>query len=312
MKAVHSYKFDKARPMLESFGGPAIVKPLITIMALSAATIRRHHDDFVLITDDIGAKLARACNMPYSEIVSVGHEFGSHDCFWIHSKLYAYATMDCPFVHYDTDILLWDPLPQEFLSSDLFNFHSEAFAWPIYEQRLERLSSAGIKLPSYEERYPANKSPINMAIFGGHDVDTINSYGAELLDLMEDNDRFYGKSDAAVSAMEGGISYIEQALGSYIIQSKHGKKVTPLLKEHQVVSGQAVPGIKITHMHSLKQAAQAQGKIIELQAKLDKKLKEVAPDVHSAVAEFTKPEVDIAALIQEANSNDSNLASQEA
>jgi len=310
MRAIHSYKFDKLRPLLESIGGASVVKPIITMMALSAVSIRKHHDDFVLITDDIGAELAKACSLPYSKVVSVGYEFGSHECFWIHSKLHTYATIDCPFVHYDIDLFLWDPLPKEFLDNDIFNFYSEAHVWPRYEQILENFIASGVKVPLYDKLYPENKSPLNMAIFGGHDIKTIKSCGQELLDLMETNDRFYNKSDEIVYAIENGISYIEQALSSYILQSKHRKRVVPLLKEHQVLSGKTVPGIKVTHLHSLKQVAQAQGKINELQAKLDSKLKYLAPDVHSAVAKFTKVKVNIDDMIKEANLNDSNLTNK--
>jgi hypothetical protein len=297
MIAVHSFRSDKVRPWLEAVGGAAMIKPMVQIMSLSASTIAKHYDKFVLITDDAGKRLAEACEMPYSEILSVGESFDSDPCFWVHSKIHAYATVDEPFIHFDTDMFLWDSLPQEFMDSPILGFHTESFGWPKYEEYRENLVAAGMNLPDYHETYWTNHSPINMAMMGGHDVSAIASYAKEILALVDQHGKFYNASDELKLAMDQSMAYIEQALGSYILQSKYGKRVTTLLTERQVINGLTVPGIKLTHLHGAKQRAMSSGDTLTLTLKLQKRLQEINKKVCDAVEEFTAPDVNISNLI---------------
>lgn len=290
MIAVHSFRSDKIRPWLQSIGGPAMVKPMLQIMALSSATISKHHPEFVLITDDAGKEMAEACRLPYSEIVSVGENFDSDPCFWVHSKLHAYSMMDSPFVHFDTDIFLWEQLPEDYLSSLVFAFHTEAFSWPVYERYQENLQKIGFVLPKFGLNWWLNKAPLNMAVFGGNGVGlkAINRYADMILRAVKGHDGFRNYSESDKAVVDESLPYIEQAQASFFIQGSEGLKAELLLTENQAVNGLEVPGVRITHLQAFKQRAMREGKTLDLMLRLQKKLKEVNEDVSSAVEDFTK------------------------
>lgn len=297
MKAVHSFRSDKLRPYLEMVGGPELLKPAIYIMALSAATIRKQHKDFLFITDRLGQELAEACKLPYTEVQCVGEAFDSHPCFWIHSKVHAYSTVHEPFVHYDTDFFLWDALPADFLDSEIVAFHSETFAWGKYEEYNSNLLSAGFKLPPFMQTYWTSRMPINMALFGGKNWRAINEYGKTLQQFITDHNGFNTSTDDQRFALEKSIALIEQLWVSYIIQDKLSIPITKLITERNILENTG--DAKVTHLHGFKQQAMKSGKTDELLFKLEAKLNEVDPEVYSAVRKFVASGVDIDAMVME-------------
>lgn len=299
MKAIHSFKSAKIRPMLQSIGGPAALKPLVSIMALSAASISKHFENFVLITDDAGKEMAEACALPYKEIVSVGPEFKAIPDYWIESKIHAYAETNEPFIHFDTDLFLWEPLPEEYLKAEVFAFHSETFAWPLYEQYLATWSEIVPNLPPLHKEHFTNRMPVNMAIFGGNNWRAINEYAKFIQRFVADNNGFKDLTPEAAHNVDKSIAAIEQLWGSYLIQDVAKIPIQMLLTESQISSTTKVPGIALTHLHGLKQRLDKEGKTGELLQKLSAKLKDINPDVYNAVERYTSSEVDIDALLKE-------------
>jgi len=304
MKAIHSFRSDRFSPYFEMVGGREIIKPVIYIMALSAATIRKQHKDFLFITDRLGKELAEACKLPYTEIECVGESFDSHPCFWVHSKVHAYTTIHEPFIHYDTDFFLWDALPANFLANDVVAFHSETFVWSKYQEYNENLINAGFTLPPFMQTYWTSRMPINMALFGGNNWKAINEYGDTLQQFIKDNHGFNYATDEQRSVLEQSVALIEQLWGSYIIQDKLKIPIAQLLTERNILkkSGDA----KVTHLHGIKQEAMRTNQIPQLLVKLEAKLNEVNPEVYSAVREFVTSDVDVDAMILEAT-NGKNL-----
>ena len=311
MKAIHSLKSDKMRPMLEALGGPSVLKPAIQIMALSAVTIREHFDDFVLITDSAGRRMAEQCRLPYTSIVEVGDSFGSDPSFWIHSKLHAYKNAGGPFVHFDNDLFLWEPLPKAYLEADVFAFHSETFLWGRYEQYRTALESSGLSLPKLHEKFPSSRMPVNMAVFGGNDHESIAHYAGYVLEYLDDHEGFLDATPAQKEALEFGIAYLEQLWATYLIQDVRQVRIELLLTEEQALKGLQVPGVALTHLHGAKQQAMKDGKIQELMFKIGCKLREWSPEVYSAVERYTDPSVDVDSMIKE-QGNGQNPAGQDA
>jgi hypothetical protein len=305
MKAFHSFRSDKFKPYLDMIGGRELIKPAVYIMALSAATIRKYHEDFTLITDDAGKELAEECRLPYSKIVSVGTGFESDPSVWIHSKLYTYRTTKEPFVHFDNDIFLWEALPQGFLDNEVVGFHSETFLWYKYEDYRQTLLNVGVPIPALRETYPTSRMPINMAVFGGQNWQAINQYAEFLEDYLRDRAYFFDATDEQKTALEKSIALIEQLWASYLIQDRMKVPITTLLTENDIQHGTSA--LKLTHLHGFKQKAMRDGKTLELLLKLQNKLKEVDPAVHSAVQKYLGAKVDISAMIKE-QSNGQNLS----
>jgi hypothetical protein len=297
MKAVHSLKSDKLKPFIESIGGAEVIKPAVQIMALSACTIRKHFDDFVLITDDIGKELAESCQLPYTEIISVGDKFESDSCFWIHSKIHAYHTIKEPFVHFDTDLFLWDALPKEFLEQEVFAFHPETSLWNKYEEYRDNILEAGVNLPRLDRTYWTSRMPVNMAIFGGTNFKAINQYAGFVLEFLADNNGFIDSPEAHKKAIDVNIAFIEQAWVSYLIQDSMRIPIETLLTQKQVLEDTQIPNVKLTHLHGAKQKAMETNTVPQLMTRLSTKLKEVNKDVHTAVNKRCAPFTDIDSLL---------------
>jgi len=298
VKAIQSFRSDNIRPALESFGGPAMVKHRIMLMALSAASISRYYPDFRYLTDDAGKYMAEECKLPYTEIISVGENFSSDRLFWVHSKFAAYACSE-PFIHFDNDLLLWAPLPDRVHAADVIGLHGESFGWPTYESWLARAANIPC-MPKLQNLYFANRTPINMAIFGGNDTATINKYAAEVMEIVEGPmQSLRNLSDSEKEDMKYLMPVIEQLWGSYIIQSKYNKKVHFVLTELEITKQIQKEDVKLTHMQDSKLYLQKDPKkLFEVIAKIESHLKQINPEVHSAVSKFTSSPAALEAITE--------------
>jgi len=243
--------------------------------------------------------MAEACNLPYTEIVSVGSSFGAVSDYWIESKIHVYAEMREPFVHFDTDLFLWEALPAEYLAADVFAFHSETFMWPTYEKYLSAWTELILNFPKLHKEYFTSRMPINMAIFGGNDWRAINRYAKFVQEFVDSNNGFKDIAPADAYTIDKNIAAIEQLWASYLIQDREKLPIRMLLTEEQVLKNDQVPGVALTHLHGIKQKMDQEGKTEELLQKLSAKLKEINPAVYNAVEAYTSDEVDIDALLKE-------------
>jgi len=152
---------------------------------LSVGLARRYYADTVLVTDDAGAALL---------IDGLGLEFGSvslalnalaeHDPdWWALGKLHAYAEQREPFLHIDSDVYLWKPLPEDLLTAPLIASHPEyaELGRSCYRPDvLERdLRAGGGYVPPELEHYMPIGGVVraeNCGIFGGNRIDFIRHY----------------------------------------------------------------------------------------------------------------------------------------
>ena len=152
---------------------------------LSLRAARRHYPDTVLITDEAGKRLLTG---------GLGLEFGTVSTelerlreadpdWWALGKLVAYSIQDQSFVHLDTDVFLWKPLPADIAGADVFA------QCPEYFQRrsgrgVEEIGNAftdcGSRLPDEWEWAVSRDDAIvreeNCGIVGGSRVDFIRHY----------------------------------------------------------------------------------------------------------------------------------------
>lgn len=297
MIALQSFRSDNIRLAIESIGGPELIKGIITKMALSAASISKHYSEFRYITDDAGAYLAKECKFPYTVVESVGASFSSSPAFWVHSKLKAYQC-DEPFLHFDNDIFLWEPLPDIAHKSEVIAFHGESSLWPIYEEAIDKLSTIK-SFPKLHEIYFANKAPINMAIFGGKNVAAIKAYAKEVLATVDALNGFNDLNADEQQIIREANYVIEQLWASYILQSKLNIKVECLVKESDMYRGKTVPDIKLTHLQDAKRNLEKNpAKLMETFYKIEDNLKRINIDVYNAVQSFTSSHKAIEELVE--------------
>jgi len=191
MKAIWSFW---TRPY-EARTGRTWCKPLHHLLAwgLSLATARRHYPETCLVTDRAGKKLL---------IDTLGLQFGAVSTelerlnhadpdWWALGKLATYSMQDQPFLHIDTDVFLWKPLPPEVAEAPVFAQCPEYFHRNSDRSSREiehAFSSCNAQLPIEWEWAASREDALfreeNCGIVGGCRVDFLRHYAQTAVNLV--------------------------------------------------------------------------------------------------------------------------------
>jgi len=97
---------------------------------LSVNTARRHYPETTLITDRLGKKLlVDQLGLPFAYVSTELDRLAEADPgWWALGKLVAYSLQTEPFVHVDTDVFLWKPLPKTVSEAPVFTQCPESYA----------------------------------------------------------------------------------------------------------------------------------------------------------------------------------------
>ena len=191
MRAVWSFW---SRPF-HAYYGNIWCKPLHHLLAwgLSLQAASRHYPDTVLVTDRPGkALLVDQLGLPFSAVSTELERLRDADPgWWALGKLVAYSIQDQPFVHLDSDVFLWKPLPRHLLDAPVFTQNPEGFHDDDPHYRPQDIEWAfgqeALKLPrewawarSSGGHYPAE----NCGILGGSHVEFLRYYARTAVDLV--------------------------------------------------------------------------------------------------------------------------------
>ena len=162
---------------------------------LSVYAARQHYPQTRLVTDDAGARLlVDQLQLPFEHVSTSLNALKSHDPgWWALGKIAAYREQEEPFVHIDTDVFLWQPLPERLAQADLFAQNPE----PIFPgascyrpEELERALLEGAEgwLPDEWKWYRNAAGKSSRAeccgIFGGRRIDFIQHYASTALKML--------------------------------------------------------------------------------------------------------------------------------
>jgi hypothetical protein len=191
MRAVWSFW---SKPF-EAYYGRIWGKPLHHMLAwgLSVRTASRYYPETVLITDLPGKNLlVDRLGLRFSEVSTELETLNDADaCWWMLGKLLSYSLQDRPFVHLDTDVFLWKPLPEYLHDAPVFTQHPEGF-WAndanYHPEHIEAAFAAqSLKLPVEWEWTRSNRRYLpaeNCGIVGGSDVNFLRHYARTAIDLI--------------------------------------------------------------------------------------------------------------------------------
>ncbi len=161
---------------------------------LSFETARRHFATTSLVTDQGGADLlVNRLGLQFDEVSTDLDDLGDvNPEWWALGKLHAYARQETPFVHIDSDVFLWEPLPNELLQAKIFAQNPEIrgqddpayrvfdFVWAIRQ--------AGGWLPKKLDWYHQHHSDQFLVpccgLFGGTDLAPIRDYANLGINMM--------------------------------------------------------------------------------------------------------------------------------
>jgi hypothetical protein len=173
-------------------------RPLHHLLAwgLSLRVASRHYPETVLITDSAGKRLlVDQLGLPFTQVsTELDRLQGADADWWVLGKLVAYNIQDRPFLHLDTDVFLWNPLPPRLLQAQLFAQHPEypgahpthCFGGP--HEIEQSFAAVGLELPA-EWHWARSQDDAffpqeNCGIFGGTNIEFIRYYSGLSLDLV--------------------------------------------------------------------------------------------------------------------------------
>jgi hypothetical protein len=173
---------------------------------LSVQTARRHYTRTALLTDDEGARLlVDRVGLQFDEVSTELNALHAHDPgWWTLGKVYAYRAQTEPFVHVDSDVYLWKPLPERVASAPVFAQNPEYFdeGFPYRPDSLETTLAEGgaIWLPAEWVWYRSDGMRPRgecCGLFGGQHVDFIRHFAEQAIRLVEhpDNQPGWSKVD---------------------------------------------------------------------------------------------------------------------
>lgn len=165
---------------------------------LSFKTISKYYEHTALVTDDEGARLlVDQLGLPFTEVTTELNALANHDPgFWSLGKLYSYRAQKEPFIHFDSDLYLWKPLPDRLNSAPVLAQNPEPEKWYQPETLESALSDGGaVWLPPewvwYRVAGPRTGGDC-AGIFGGNHVDFIDYFSAQAIKIVEHPDNQAG------------------------------------------------------------------------------------------------------------------------
>ena len=165
--------------------------------ALSFELARAHYPRTALVTDSAGARLlVDGLGLEFDEVSTELDALSERDPgWWALGKLYAYRAQDEPFVHLDSDVFLWNALPEDVSGADLFTQNPEpievgrSYYDPDAMDRALRTAGNGWWLPEEWRWFRRAGVPLRgdcCGIFGANRVDFVKHYASQAIRMVED------------------------------------------------------------------------------------------------------------------------------
>jgi hypothetical protein len=191
MRAVWSFW---SKPYLER-QGRTWRSPLHHLLAwgLSLRLAQRHHPETMLVTDAYGKQLLiDQLGLTFTRVsTELDCLRDAHTDWWALGKLFAYRIQHEPFLHLDTDVFLWKPLPAALLAAPVFaqcpEEHSVLTASPHPEDVEAAFAHENLSLPA-EWEWSRSRSlytfrEANCGIVGSTRPDFLRYYAERAIDL---------------------------------------------------------------------------------------------------------------------------------
>ena len=175
---------------------------------LSVQLARQHFHRTRLVTDEYGANLLiDGLHLEFDEVKIVLNALDEQDAkWWALGKLYTYRLQNEPFIHIDSDVFLWKPLPvtaqtQVFAQNPEYFYQGASFYKPDELTRL--VQQQGGWLPEEWQWYQAHRKTQRAeccGIFGGNAIEFINYYADLAIRTIEhvDNRQVWQILDDAI------------------------------------------------------------------------------------------------------------------
>ena len=161
--------------------------------ALSLECAKRQFNKTVLYTDDAGAELLiDELKLPFSKVSTSLNNINHFDsAWWAAGKLYTYSKQNSPFLHIDSDVYLWNDLPNHFQRAAVIGQNPEYFqldsCW-YQPEKFDTIIASGHWIPEeviWYRKQKHNQMAVCCGIFGGNNIEIIRRYAKQALKLAE-------------------------------------------------------------------------------------------------------------------------------
>jgi hypothetical protein len=162
---------------------------------LSVETAKRHYEATCLFTDNEGAEfLVDGVGIEVDHVsTELNRLKGYHHKWWALGKIFTYRNQREPFIHLDSDVFLWEPLPPRMLHAPLLAQNPEYFIvgksdWYMPEKIEAALGSGGwlpVEWRWYRGFQGIIQKGICCGIFGGNRIDFINHYAEAAIRIID-------------------------------------------------------------------------------------------------------------------------------
>jgi hypothetical protein len=155
---------------------------------------RKHYPCTALYTDDEGVRLlVDELGLPFEHVSTPLNGLASHNPdWWALGKVLTYSLQEQPFVHIDSDVYLWSPLPGRLACADVMAQNPEAFNTSDsgYRQDLLQQSIRAVNgwIPTEMSEYTPRAGIPRAAccgILGGRRVDFLRYYASQAIRMLE-------------------------------------------------------------------------------------------------------------------------------
>lgn len=166
------------------------------VLAVSQAA--KWFKEVEIVTDSKSAELFKALNLPITSIRTDLDELetkGYNKRLWALGKIKAYQLQDKPFVHIDNDFILFQPLAERFLNSEIVFQNKEAADWfeTSYRGQYEHLSKNGILPSSWGNVTYA----LNCGIYLCNNLEYNKEYCKQAFELVDKNHELIAETGVA-------------------------------------------------------------------------------------------------------------------
>ncbi|MFA5312527.1 MAG: DUF6734 family protein [Methanomassiliicoccales archaeon] len=148
--------------------------------------------------------------------------------FWVMGKFYAYKIQQEPFIHVDSDFIMFDEMPESLLKSP-FVFANRETVNPLYQIGMKIIDGCPIK-PSYYNPKLCFDDICCVGVIGVNDLDTMKEWINSIFDLITNQKNTHFWKFAGNRAKHEVCWLLEQYMIANLIKFK---KITPMfLTDH--------------------------------------------------------------------------------
>lgn len=172
---------------------------LMECFALSVNCAKKWFKEVHLITDYKGKELVDDYNLTFDEInTDLEHVLKNvNKKNWAIGKIYACKIQDKPFIHIDSDVFLFKPLPETFLSKDAGFQNLEPHTYHAFYGNMISCDKNNYKTPAKWYNFPDDKNgkSFNCGIIFFNRLDILDEWWEEALKYANYYDKLGGFGD---------------------------------------------------------------------------------------------------------------------